>query len=127
MFDCMLDNIIRTAQKSAEVDPDDYERDGLLYCHRCGTAKQHRIKTPSGKDRVVPCMCACQSARYDQDRQEERKRREMEEIERLRSRASERAGGMVGGITEDGVLSRQLGSLETLLSRVPSIFRDGRR
>ena len=85
MFDCMLDNIIRTAQKGAEVDPDDYERDGLLYCHRCGTAKQHRIKTPSGKDRVVPCMCACQSARYDQDRKEEKKRREMEEIERLRS------------------------------------------
>ena len=85
MFDCVLENIIRTAQKGAEVDPDDYERDGLLYCHRCGTAKQHRIQTPSGKHRVVPCMCVCASARYDREREDEKKRRAREEIERLRT------------------------------------------
>lgn len=50
-----------------------------------------------------------------------------DEIERLRSRASERAGNIGGGNAGDGVLSRQLGSLETLLSRVPSILKGGRQ
>lgn len=85
MFDCMLENIIRTARKGAEVNPGDYEKDGLLHCCQCNTPKQHRVKTPSGKDHIVPCMCACASGRYDQEREGEKKRREMEEIERLRS------------------------------------------
>lgn len=85
MFDCIVENIIKTAQQGAEVNPGDYERGGLLYCCQCNTPKQHRVKTPSGRDRVVPCMCLCASARYDQEREEEKKRREMEEIERLRS------------------------------------------
>lgn len=50
-----------------------------------------------------------------------------DEIERLRSRASERSGSIGGGNTGDGVLSRQLGSLETLLGRVPSILKGGRQ
>lgn len=50
-----------------------------------------------------------------------------DEIERLRSRASERAGSIGGGNAGDGVLSRQLGSLEALLSRVPSILKGGRQ
>lgn len=85
MFDCMLENIIQTARKGAEVNPGDYEKDGLLHCCQCNTPKQHRVKTPSGKDRIVPCMCVCASGRYDQEREEEKKRRGMEEIERLRA------------------------------------------
>lgn len=85
MFDCIVENIIKAAQQGAEVNPGDYEADGLLHCASCRTPKQHRVKTPSGRDRVVPCMCLCASARYDQEREEEKKRREMEEIERLRS------------------------------------------
>lgn len=52
-----------------------------------------------------------------------------DEIERLRSRAAERSGtgNVGGGFTGGDVLSRQLGSLETLLSRVPSILKGGRR
>lgn len=85
MFDCVLENIIQTARKGAEVNPKDYEKDGLLYCGECRTTKQHRIQTPSGKHRIVPCMCSCASDQYDREREEEKKRREMEEIERLRS------------------------------------------
>ena len=84
MFDCTLENIVRTAQKAAEVNPNDYQKDGLLHCASCHTPKECRVKFPAGKDRIVPCMCSCQSARYDKDREDERKRREMEEIERLR-------------------------------------------
>ena len=85
MFDCILEDIIQTDQRGAEVSPDDYEKDGLLYCAKCNTPKQHRIETPSGEPRVVHCMCVCASARYDKAREGEKKRREREEIERLRS------------------------------------------
>ena len=85
MFDCILENIIQTAQKGAETNPGDYQQDGLLFCGECLTPKQHRIQTPSGKHRIVPCMCVCASARYDQEREDEKKRRAREEIERLRA------------------------------------------
>ena len=44
----------------------DYEKDGILYCGKCHTAKQ--VKTNiCGKDRVFWCNCDCEAKRIEQD------------------------------------------------------------
>ena len=68
-----LEELISDIQKDEEMGPDDYTGpDGLLYCGKCRTKKQHRI-TIFGKERIVPVLCDCQA--------EERKR-ELEELDR---------------------------------------------
>ena len=54
---------------------DEYlDETGLIYCSKCRTARQKRIDA-AGK-RIEPrCMCACQTAEYEQ-REQERKHRE---------------------------------------------------
>ena len=48
--------------------------DGLLYCNRCGTARQSRFEL-FGKIRTVNCLCHCMAEERDR-RAEERKQRE---------------------------------------------------
>ena len=61
-----LDNLI----KPAPLREDEYlGEDGLIYCSKCRTARQKRIAV-AGKTIEPHCMCACQTAVYDQQEQE---------------------------------------------------------
>ncbi len=59
----------------AQLREDEYmDESGLIYCSKCRTPRQKRIEA-AGK-RIEPrCMCACQTADYEQ-REKERKHRE---------------------------------------------------
>ena len=54
-----LYEVIETLSKNiGDVDPSDYEKDGLLYCGKCHTKKQTYFNA-CGKSIKVPCMCQC--------------------------------------------------------------------
>lgn len=62
----------------------DYEKDGILYCGKCHTAKQKKINK-YGINRTVPMMCTCEHLAYLQKQEEDRQQQEFLEISRLRS------------------------------------------
>ena len=67
-----LENIFQPAQ----LREDEYldEESKLIYCSRCRTPRQKRFEM-TGKLFEPRCMCACQTAAYEQ-REQERKHRE---------------------------------------------------
>ena len=76
-----LDNLI----KPASLREDEYlEKNGLIYCSKCHTARQKRIEV-SGRTIEPRCMCACQTAAYDQWEQERKHREFLDRVEKNRS------------------------------------------
>lgn len=71
--------------KSAPLREDEYlGEDGLIYCRKCRTARQKQIEV-SGR-RIEPrCMCACQTAAYDQREQKRKHREFLDRVEKNRS------------------------------------------
>ena len=58
--------------------------DGLIYCSKCRTARQKRIEV-SGRMIEPRCMCACQTAAYEQQEQERKYREFLDRVEKNRS------------------------------------------
>ena len=76
-----LDNLT----KPAPLREDEYlGEDGLIYCSKCCTARQKRIAF-AGKMIEPRCMCACQTAAYEQQKQERKHREFMDRVEKNRS------------------------------------------
>ena len=71
--------------KPAPLREDEYlGEDGLIYCSKCRTARQKRIAF-AGKMIEPRCMCACQTAAYEQQEQERKHREFMDRVEKNRS------------------------------------------
>ncbi len=87
----MQEVISNSLREAGEVkrNPDDYiGEDGLLYCGKCHTKKQRRIKTPfldDGKETMVRCVCNCEAAEKEKRKQEEEYEEKMARIERLKN------------------------------------------
>lgn len=58
----------------------DYERDGIVHCGVCGMPMECRVKI-GGNLVTVPCMCRCESKKWDDD-----KRADEEEQKRIRTK-----------------------------------------
>ena len=66
---------------------DDYPgADGLLYCGKCRTAKQIRIRF-DGEEQSVYCMCACMEREYERMMKEKRRNEMQYRIDRNRQNA----------------------------------------
>ena len=76
-----LDNLT----KPAALREDEYlGEDNLVYCSKCRTARQKRIAF-AGKMIEPRCMCACQTAAYEQQEQERKHREFLDRVEKNRS------------------------------------------
>lgn len=90
----MNTDVLDTIKETVENRPPDFLQpdypdytgdDGLLYCGMCGTAKQ--IQLPPPFDCTMPCMCKCESERYEAARAEKQRRDVQYTIERNRQDA----------------------------------------
>lgn len=79
--EAIIEAIARASRQQAA--PGDYEKDGLLYCGHCETAKQCRIKFPFG-ERIVGCQCACAQRRMEAERKADEERAQALKIRNLR-------------------------------------------
>lgn len=68
MFMEFLDEISEATRLNAVVEPEDFEKDGLLHCGKCNTPKQCRIEI-NGIIRVESCMCECENKAYLHERE----------------------------------------------------------
>ena len=72
-LDAVFEGIAKAAEMSNRVEEGDYiGEDGLLYCHRCNTPKQCRVKNPFIEDRTDTrfCLCKCKAEQAEQERKE---------------------------------------------------------
>lgn len=75
----MMDVVEKLANRPNREPGDYIGADGLLHCGKCRAAKQARV---DGIGCVVPINCRCSEAKFDQKRDDERKKR----VETLRAR-----------------------------------------
>jgi DNA replication protein DnaC len=78
-----LEGIRRIAEIANPRNPGDYEKDGLLYCHKCNTPKQCRCVLP-WKTFIAPCMCQCETEKYNQEKEEKAEAERLDAIKNLR-------------------------------------------
>lgn len=74
------------AKAAAAIKPEagDYEKDGLLYCGKCNTAKQCVVDV-LGTIRKPPCLCKCAKEARDMEEEALRRRDFADKIQRFRS------------------------------------------
>ena len=78
----LIDGLIRKSNDLRK--PDDYIRDGLVYCGKCHTPKQCRVEI-LGVMQTPMCMCKCMKAEYDREQEELRRKERQQRIERNRN------------------------------------------
>ena len=95
-----LENILQSVQ----LREDEYldEESNLIYCSRCQTPRQKRVEM-IGKLFEPRCMCACQTAAYEQ-REQERKHREF-----LDTVAKNRSVGLTDPVLRKHTFENDLG------------------
>ena len=64
----------------ANKQPGDYEKDGLLYCGKCNTAKQVSVMI-LGRETKPFCMCKCEEEAYKKQQENIRETFRREEID----------------------------------------------
>ena len=81
-----LDNLTETAKSNIPRNPEDYVKDGLLYCGKCHTAKQGRYQFG---DKVYEpyILCKCENERYKAEQEDFKARRRADIIEERRRKA----------------------------------------
>lgn len=84
MMDKLLDHVVEAAKANIPVDSLDYELDGLMYCGKCRTPKEHRLIS-MGHEQLVPCLCKCESEARDAEIAARRQREEIDRLARMRS------------------------------------------
>ena len=79
----MLDELERKSNTIEKINTADYVKGGLIYCGKCNTPKQHRIRF-NGKTRVVNCICECEKKRQLEEAREMVQRLKQEGIKMMK-------------------------------------------
>ena len=69
----MLEKIVEKSLEAANAQPDDYRKDGLLYCHVCHQPKERRLEL-LGREHIVGVLCECERAKREEEEEASRKR-----------------------------------------------------
>ena len=81
-----INNTVDDLFQPRELAEDEYlnEADGLVYCSKCHTPKQHRIEL---KERVFrpTVRCRCQQEEYDKEEAERKHQEFLMQVSRLRA------------------------------------------
>lgn len=68
MIDDILIEAADAAERSAQINGDDYTgSDGLLYCGKCHTPKQCRVPI-FGSEKIVYCVCDCEERKIKEEK-----------------------------------------------------------
>lgn len=71
------------AATNTKAEVGDYLKDGLLYCGKCHTPKQHR-GIFLGAEKIVPCICQCKKAELDAEVKRRQWKKQQERIKKQR-------------------------------------------
>lgn len=71
MLSQAMSKIVKKAEENAVFDKDDYELNGIIYCHKCHTPKQYIGRVLKGGGFVVdklPIPCKCKTERDEREK-----------------------------------------------------------
>lgn len=114
-MDEVINGLVQKAAENTRINPEDYVKDGLLYCGKCHTPKQGEYKMPWGV--IKPYLnCKCEAEKREREKQEQRAREHYERIRRNRREgftdkkmrewkfsADDRANGRVSAVCQNYV------------------------
>lgn len=80
-----LTGVLQISESGAErlAEGDHIGEDGLVYCGKCGSRKQLRVKF-GDKTHVVRCVCKCESKELEEKKRQEEYEEQMRRINRLK-------------------------------------------
>lgn len=80
-----LTGVLPISESGAErlAEGDHIGEDGLVYCGKCGSRKQLRVKF-GDKTHVVRCVCKCESKELEEKKRQEEYEEQMRRIDRLK-------------------------------------------
>lgn len=80
-----LTGVLPISESGAErlAEGDHIGEDGLVYCGKCGSRKQLRVKF-GDKTHVVRCVCKCESKELEEKKRQEEYEEQMRRIKRLK-------------------------------------------
>ena len=80
-----LTGVLPISESGAErlAEGDHIGEDGLVYCGKCGSRKQLRVKF-GDKTHVVRCVCKCESKELEEKKRQEEYEEQMRRINRLK-------------------------------------------
>lgn len=111
--------------RKEEIMPEsgDYEKGGLIYCGKCGTARQVKIKI-SGVEVIVGCNCACRAQAFEQAEEDRKARENMLRIETLRANGI--ADNAMRGVSfADAEDTPEIGRARKYVANWPRVFSSG--
>lgn len=74
----------KTIEINSPTCDEDYVKDGLVYCHKCNTPKQHRITLRGIGETIVPCTCICRQQELEEERKLLEEQARIQRIRELR-------------------------------------------
>lgn len=80
-----ITQLIDVVKAEMPKDDLDYEQDGLVYCGKCHTPKQHRITLRGLGETIVPCTCSCRQAEIEEERRLLAEQARIQRIRELRT------------------------------------------
>lgn len=80
----LLEEMAKAIEAERPACDKDYVKDGLVYCHKCHTPKQHRITLEGRGELIVPCTCECRQAEIEAERKALVEQARRERIRELR-------------------------------------------
>lgn len=82
-FTAMIDGLEKKAAQEIKAEQGDYIVEGLLYCGKCNTPKQCRVKI-FDKERTPMCLCKCEVEKRDREEAERRRIEFAEKVKEMR-------------------------------------------
>ena len=79
----VIEEAVQVSSEGREVNECDYEKDGLIYCGKCHTPKQHLVKFPWG-DRKPRVNCKCEQEIADEIAKQKKEKLHRLKVEELR-------------------------------------------
>lgn len=75
---------VQNAEANAKIDRQDFTKDGLLHCGKCGGQKQCKVSF-LGKEMTVFCVCECRQEELRKEEEAREAEKQLERIKRLRA------------------------------------------
>lgn len=87
-----LNNIFEKLNKNKKINVLNKENadymnplDNLIYCGKCNTPKQAKLKLDNGEKKIFPTNCKCRQKEIDKQNQLEKERKHIQIVDRLKS------------------------------------------
>lgn len=123
----MWNEIINDIMSSSTIrrNPEDYIKDGLLYCGKCNTPKQCRIEV-FGKVKKPYCLCNCATAERDREERADRERAKRQRIGDARIKAFGDSALVGWNFTKDTEPQSKISKVaRRYVDNFPKVLKDG--